>query len=232
MTHHRIIVWAYIVLLHIIMGYLLYNPFAIINQYWRFDWGHIKNNYIIEQIYQYHHAVDNVADNVPVLLLGDSHLHRMDTGLIHKKVLNFSVGGDTIHHINDIINEFKSVKKADTIMILAGVNDLIRHNNPHTIINDYKNLLQKTPNKTKKIIITIPPVAKNFKQGLNKQIIVLNRDLLTLCKAHNNCTIIDLHTELTRNNTKFLTHNYDYGDKIHLNKDAYKILANLINSHI
>jgi lysophospholipase L1-like esterase len=231
MTYNRIIIWAYIILLHIIVGYLLYNPFAIINQYWRFDLGHIKNNYIIEQMYQYHHAVDNVVDNVPVLLLGDSHLHRMDTGLIHKKLLNFAVGGDTIHHISTVINQFKSVKKADTIIILGGVNDLIHRNYPD-VIDDYQRLLQKIPNTTKKFIITIPPVAKNFKQGLNEQIMLLNTALTTTCKTHNNCTVIDLHSALTKNEPKSLTSYYNYGDNIHLNKNAYKVLADLINNHI
>jgi lysophospholipase L1-like esterase len=228
----KIITGTYVVLLHIILIYIFYNPFIIINQYWRFNLGYIKNNYLIEQIHQYYYAIDdNITENIPVLLLGDSHFHRMNIALINPKVVNFSVGSSTIKHIISMVNHLKSVEKAHNIVILGGINDLMQQDYL-TIINDYKKLLEKLPANNQKFIITIPPVGKKFHRHLNSHIVLFNKELFKICHKQNNCTVIDFYSQLTDYKLDFLASEYDSGDNLHLNQKAYKILTDLINQHI
>lgn len=157
-------------------------------------------------------------EEAAVILLGDSFISKYDWPVLSSaiKIANFGLGGSEIRNLNERKKEYLSIN-ADTIVIWAGINDLVNGRHIDSLIADFQNLTSMLKNQGRIIYcITVLPLKTDQlikDQSVNNQITRFNNFLKLNYKT------IDLFEDREPN---LISQIYDE-DGLHLNAVGYRI---------
>jgi len=172
--------------------------------------------------------------NIPegsVLFFGDSNTQGLCVSAIIDNAVNLGIGKDTTLGVLKRIPLYNSVEEARAIVLAIGINDIFRRSNKE-IIENYKEIISKLPEKTPKFVSAIFPVDGDVK-GINgnRRIVEINSELEKLCSSTENCYFFDTGKMLTDTNGN-LKYEYHVGDGIHLNSNAYDLWINDLRKNL
>jgi lysophospholipase L1-like esterase len=179
----------------------------------------------------------NKAD---IVIVGDSLVHMYhypDNSVFNKQFPNTNIvgrgiGGDTTGLLLSRIYENVLVLKPQTIIIEIGGNDLIFGICLSTIEDNIRKIIQiiqeKSPG-TRIIFLSIPPVENSTLNSISP---VYNLFLRTLTEEYSNIYYIELWKYMRQNDSPRLKPEYGFGDKIHLNQQAYQLWGEILRPYI
>lgn len=172
-------------------------------------------------------SVDHQVAKGATLFLGDSHIQSFCIPCFFPGGVNFGIGHDTTVGLLHRVAGYRSVNKAERLVMLIGTNDM-RRRSSREIIDNTADILSLINPQTSIYWISIPPVDEQVssRHGLkNDKINEVNVSIAALCGQHPNCTFVDVTPALS-GNTGQLKRTLHRGDGLHLNKNGYQLLAN------
>lgn len=146
---------------------------------------------------------------------------------------NRGISGDISFGVLDRLQDIIDGKPAK-IFILIGINDISRNIPDSVILRNYKTIINRIRNGSKKTKIyfnTLLPVNSSFERfknhyGKDEHILWLNSEIKKL--AAKNVTVIDLYPQFTDKDNHLRAELTK--DGLHLIPDGYKVWADFLNS--
>ncbi|MGG3235890.1 GDSL-type esterase/lipase family protein [Priestia flexa] len=180
-------------------------------------------------------------DREDIVIIGDSLVDYAEWNELipDSRIKNRGIAGDTSEGVLNRISNI-SQSKPKIVLVSVGINDLQRGIKTNDVIKKYELIISniKVNSPQTEIIFTsvLPVNLNNYKENfpdydgaeINKNVIVLNKDLQSLA-SRENAKYIDLYSELTVSDE--LKENFTH-DGLHLNSDAYEIWTKEINKLI
>jgi lysophospholipase L1-like esterase len=178
--------------------------------------------YYIAAMNTMHARVDENTGPNAFIFIGDSLIQGLSVSSIRPVAVNFGIGHDTINGVLKRSLHYKSLRRASSVIISVGINDL-RNNSVEQVIAEYAIMLKQLRRISNIFIHELLPIDSKL-QGieLKKKISSFNKDLLKLAKSFDNIALL-------KSSNKFIGINGDLkqslhlGDGLHLNKDGYEI---------
>src|SRR5690554_1323746 len=162
-----------------------------------------------------------------IVMLGNSITYECEWNELLKRpdVINRGIPGDMV---KSMLNRSQDLLLGprNTVVLMAGINDILYGNEPTAFINDYYNLILFLAKTSKPIVMSTLYTANNI--NANKRVDELNELIKHFCNEQG-ILWIDLNKHLATNNKLRLYYTYD---GVHLNGPAYTIWANLIMPHL
>ena len=154
----------------------------------------------------------------------------------HWKILNCGVNGATVLAKGDIpISSQKAYERAlkaksDVIILMLGTNDTKHHNFQFRdeFVGDYVNLvktLQGIPSHPYIIACSIPPILKNYPNGLTTEREQEINKMIRKAVTATEVDFLDIYTALSKNRAYFI-------DGVHPNASGAKVIATLVYNKI
>ncbi|MBI5676299.1 MAG: hypothetical protein HZC48_10835 [Nitrospirae bacterium] len=218
---------VYVILLHFFIALILVKPGLINRVYLKL--GLQKPNEIdtadhYTRTLTYHSIIDQSVPSGAVIFLGDSHFERLCVSAIIDKSVNYGIGGDTTDGVLKRLPVYKSLNRANAVIISVGHNDLWQRSNEE-IIRNYKLIIEALPYNIPILFSSVLPVDERADvkfTGMNIRISSLNSSLQKLCNDFSNCYFIDSGQNLI-DETGNLAAGYHNGKGAHLNANGNSI---------
>lgn len=181
----------------------------------------------------YHQRMD---DNVPggaVIFIGDSITQGLAVAAVTPLAVNYGIGKDTTVGVLDRIPVYRSLARAEAIVLAIGVNDLRQRGNAEIVAN-FDSILEHLPSEVPVIISAILPVDLRVwpEPDHNQRIQQINHELELLCSTHPTSLFVDSRTRLIDaeqidtgqvDSAQNLAANHHIGDGIHLSAAGYTV---------
>ena len=217
--------YIYLVVLHITAAAILINPstrWPILSAFEFLSDNTVHNRHYVEMT-AFHHRVDKNTPSGAYIFLGDSIIQGLSVSAVTSPAENFGIGGDTTTGIISRIKELTSLRRAKTIVIAIGLNDL-RLRDDQEIVANYKVILDSLTNYAPTLVAPILPVDESRWENhdINYRIETINTALSSLCKQTANCFFSDIHP-LFFDKQGQLNHQLYIRDGIHLNPRGYRV---------
>jgi lysophospholipase L1-like esterase len=153
--------------------------------------------------------------------------------LPNESIKNRAIASSTSDNVVKLLPEIIT-SNPKAIIVMVGLNDLIRHKSVESIVENYHSLIHKVrfnTDSTNLYILSITPVRQEFFKirNINSLIEELNKRIKISCHIPK-CTYIDVHP-IFLDLSGQLDQKYTF-DGIHLNGTAYKIIAEKLKSKL
>lgn len=219
----RFFQWVYLIGLHILLALILWKSDFLQKVGYRLGfitpWPHHQ------KMMTYHQQMDSVVPDESVIFIGDSIIQSLPVSAVVPNGVNYGIGGDTTVTVLKRIPEYKSLDRAEAVVLLIGINDLRWRSNPE-ILETFGILLQKIPEGPKVFIVSILPVNPTRRaivaENATLRIEQLNREFRLRTTNRKNAVFIDVHDQLA-DAEGFLASKYDNGDGLHLSPIGYQV---------
>ena len=120
---------------------------------------------------------DRQAQDVALVLLGDSHFEFMDIESLPVSAINLGIRGDTVYAIRQRMNDYQTVRQADVIALSLGTNNVAQNVSNRTTVKQIQALTGQYPDKVFLLALLNPlSLDKGFK-GFNEELLDLNQRL-------------------------------------------------------
>jgi|OpeIllAssembly_1097287.scaffolds.fasta_scaffold147401_1 lysophospholipase L1-like esterase len=171
----------------------------------------------------------NVDGNVPdnsILFFGNSITQGLCVSAVSPKSVNFGIGADTTAGLLERLRDYKSLEKAEIVVIEIGINDVLNGVSLDEMISNYRKIFNSIPSNVGIVYNDILPINQNCRvivpaSGINKQISAANTMLNELCQMRSGCFRVS--SDKLLDSTGCLNMAYDYGDGFHFNTYGYLI---------
>ena len=220
----------YIVIVHLML-LLFVTYFAIGNSGKRENQA--KVDYYIDSLNAFHYYKNSQIKQRRNFALGDSLIQAIDEDGLYSNVTNWGVGHSTSHDLHKKVSNLSSLKNADTIFILIGINDIHRGIPIPTVIENIKQIVDELRLSKKIVLVSLLPVGIDRKTSVQimAKIKNLNSAIKNLSASHKNAKYLDAHCLFT-NRKGFLNSTFDRGDGLHLNAVGNKLLLEIFNKEL
>lgn len=180
----------------------------------------------------YHSRLDTQAPEGAIVFIGDSLTQSLAVSNIASKSFNYGIGSDTTLGVLQRLEIYKSLGRAEAIVLAVGLNDLKRRD-PDEIILNYGKILKRLPKNTGVIISALHPVdeTKRGRHQSNHRIRQVNQGLQQLAKSDPQWIYTDAGT-LLKDAQGNLKPAYHVGDGVHLSATGYAIWTEALKSAI
>ena len=223
---------AYMVLLHGMLGFMLWESFTLREtykkEYLRTLSQAVENELHYRRMLMYHkRAVGTVPDDA-LILIGDSYVQGICVTAIAPNSINFGIGADTTSGVLKRLPVYThALKRAQAIVLLVGANDF-KSSNIQSALNNYRQILKELPKNCTTIVSSVLPVDEAARQklvGRNQQIAAFNRGLEQIVAQHNNMVFLDNTTYFDSDGDSFLDKKFHGGDGLHLSAEGNALLV-------
>lgn len=163
-----------------------------------------------------------------IIFLGNSLTEGFDLKVFHNpKVVNRGISGD---YTAGVLLRLEEVTESypEKIFIEIGINDIYEKVRMSEIVSNYERILNATQLSTPLTKIYIQSNLPTSNERVNKEVLVLNRELMNLSKLHK-VFYIDMHDKFELNEK--LNPLYTL-DGIHLSEEGYKIWINEVERFV
>jgi lysophospholipase L1-like esterase len=231
MTLNRSLI-AYLVLLHLLLGLVLVKSDFL--QRTRGYLGvlppEMTRHY--HDMVAYHRRMDEQVPDGAVVFIGDSITQSLAVSNVSTNSFNYGIGSDTTFGVLQRIGTYRSLNRAETVVLAIGVNDLKRRD-PDEIIRNYEHILEKLPKGMNIVISALHPVDDRLQGGLrsNQRIQQVNQSLKQLAEASDLRVYCDI-TPLLIDSDGNLKAAYHVGDGIHLSAAGYALWTEALRNAI
>jgi lysophospholipase L1-like esterase len=196
---------------------------------WRIRWIALKQMQLERSLIAVHMQSDPLVPSGAILLFGDSHLHRLPTSRLPGPAQNYAISGETAQQLNHRLALYRSIHHANQVILLTGRNDLSIDTPSSAIAATISQILTRIPSAVSTILLGIPPaVDPNARAVARKEI---NGLIEKQCAIRPSCRFISL--DAFADDRGQLQSQFDSGDGIHLNANAYAMLLDVLtNPHL
>ncbi len=215
--------WSYLVLLHLLTAVLVTrtDAYQMLLGYLGVppaEGGDYQRNMLAFQLRQQPFFQAN-----PVILLGDSHIQGLYLNDICPNAVNLGIGGDTTSGLLARLPYYSHLQSASAVVLLIGYNDLVYRSN-NQIIEQYQQVLAQLPQKSKKLLVAIPPPASTFADvEAAQRVQQLNVALQKIAERSSQTAFI---VGTWQNLPVATADSLLLADKIHLADSGYRVLRN------
>jgi lysophospholipase L1-like esterase len=218
----RIIVISYLIALHSMLVVAIVNTELIHLIATRFGL-HYQSNQTIDPLVEYIGSVHQRIDpNIPTgatIFLGDSITMELVTTAISPNAVNYGVGGLRSDQLIKLMDIYKSIKRADWVVITIGTNDLMQGLDDG-IYSRYQTILSKIPSGIKVIMSSVPPL-NTANAAVNKKVRSVVESARRACVADSRCRFVNTYDALSNNG--YPLSGVLQNDGIHLDVKGYKL---------
>lgn len=154
------------------------------------------------------------------VFFGDSITHGLVTSAVAPESVNFGIGMQTSTDLLNRLSEFTSIRTADTVYLMIGINDIFKKNEGD-LHRNYLKILDIIPPNTKLVWSGLMP-AKKHNEAIRRTNTLINE----LCNARQNCVYIDTFSAMIEN------YENNFTDGVHPSPEGYRIWINLLSAAI
>jgi lysophospholipase L1-like esterase len=223
MTISRKFLLVYLSLIHLLLGLVLYKSDFIERA--RLHFGALKPEITIhyQTMLSHHRRMDDLVPAHAVIFIGDSITQSLAVATVAPNAVNYGIGSDTTLGVLNRLPLYRSLSRADVIVLQIGVNDLKRRGD-EAIIANYKQILEHLPKQARVIVNAIHPVDEVFwgGGGANRRIKHINLGFRRLADQNESWIYCDAGKQLSGKEGN-LQSDFHIGDGVHLNAKGYRI---------
>ena len=171
---------------------------------------------------------------IDLIFFGASTIEGLDVRRFGAGAVNQAYGGWTLQ---DVLAEWRANPAMLTdrdVVLLAGLNDLMRGRPAEAITSDVHELLKIRKGANWTILIGVLPINETKSLGSktrNEDILALNESMREICANFKSCLFVD-PAESEFGFAAPLESRFDAGDGVHLTAEGYVRLANLIEASL
>lgn len=175
------------------------------------------------QMRSFHRRVDRNTPAGAIIFLGASTVQGLNASQVRACSANFGIGGETSGELLDRLGDYGSLKRASAIVVMTGLNDVLRRDDAD-LGGRYRRLLAALPPATPVILSSLPQLPASHRPGrrFGPRIARANQLARTACEERPSCRFVDLHEPMSRFGA--LTE----PDGIHLNSTGYALWSRLL----
>lgn len=183
----------------------------------------IKDSYVLKRFKEKIALLNtNSKESRNITFIGDSILEGLDLNIEKTTLNNLALKGVTAKQYNDVVFKSNLIKSLSReVFVLIGINDIKQGNN---VVQETVKLIKNLKRIGTNYIYYIPILNVNGRADIDNEYIEYVNKII--CEEIKNDCII-LSTELFKDNYKWLKMNLTC-DGLHLNKDGYTVLENII----
>lgn len=166
-----------------------------------------------------------------IVMLGNSITHRTDWSakMPNNTMVNLGVDGARTSHMLGRLNAALSYGPK-VLCVMGGINDLIAHVSVNSVYNNLEQILLRAKAAGVMVIMEstlMVGIEYPHAGTLNPQVLELNGRLSALASAQGE-RYMDLNARLS--NGSEMLEEYDSGDHLHINDEAYNVWATLLDN--
>lgn len=135
---------------------------------------------------------DPIVPEGAAVFLGDSITHGYVPALVEPMSVNFGIGQQTAAQLARELPRYGSLKRAGRIYLMIGTNDVLQ-GRANALPERYESILANLPENVPLVWSTVMPLA-----DAHPGIETANAAVRTLCARRPDCTIVDVHAAMTR----------------------------------
>jgi lysophospholipase L1-like esterase len=230
------IVAMYVVILHAIIGLLIWKTDIVYRARVRFGLA-ASNEFELDQrsyraAHNYFQRIDQLMRKSPVVLLGDSIMQQLPPIHSTSHVLNLGLGGITALDLANSLHRYPSLDKASAIVVSIGINDLcIERITEAALGGRIGKIAAALPSEVRVVwssILPVDPTAAHATCRIEPHVISkANAMILKSCLAMPMCSYSDGFSILA-DERGYLDRRFYEQDGIHLNRRGYEAWTDLL----
>lgn len=193
----RIVLVAYLVLLHLAVGLLIARPDLAARLRGQATGG--ARDAFVASMRSHHRRLAGNIEPGAVLFVGSSSIQGLDVGAVVDRAVNLGIGGDTVAGVLERWPA-RAVEQARAVVLAIGFNDLAHE--PVAAVRDrFAELLARVPAGVPVVISGIQSIgaaAVADRPGLDGRIAELDQAYRALCADRSRCHYVDTPAALAR----------------------------------
>lgn len=214
------------------VGHYKLFPFSLMQKVYSFVFNQNEprfSSHYINRVNYFDYHSENEAET-DIAFVGDSHieLYPWSESLIDHKIINRGIGGDTTFGVIQRLDSILA-RKPKFIVLLVGVNDIMREVNQSRILKNYQELIDRISNRGTKVILIEVPLTLSKSPEVNSKIMALNKAVRYQFSNIDLVSYISINEELSEGNT--LKRDYTF-DGVHLNAYGYDFVVEKIKAYL
>lgn len=161
---------------------------------------------------------EKIRKNATVFI-GDSHVENFDLSCFFDTlIINRGISGDVTEGVLKRLPEFYRFNPKK-IFIEIGLNDILINVPLNRIASNYNRIVHEIIKNSPDAKVYVQSLIPTEKKSVNKKILLLNAELMHICKEQR-CSYIDLYELFLKEN---IINSDLFSDGFHLNKAGYKV---------
>lgn len=171
----------------------------------------------------YHERVDGNVPDGAVIFIGDSITQGLAVVAVTPLAVNYGIGKDTTVGVLKRVPLYKSLPRAEAIVLTIGVNDLRERSHDEQMSN-YGLILEQMLPEVPLIVCAIHPVDERVwvEPEFNARIEAINEALELLCSEYPQSHFVD-YGDAFVDDAGQLDSRYHVGDGLHLSTAGYEV---------
>ena len=207
----------YFVVLHALLGLILWDSNFIAKTSTRLGLRaqpELTDHY--HHMVAFHREGDDQVPQGATIFIGDSLTQSLYVGAITRPSVNYGIGNDTTTGVLKRIPHYRSLERAEKIVLAIGINDM-RYRPNEDLLENYRAILSALPAETPIFINSILPVSRDgIIEATRVRIESLNDQLKKIAEAETRLTFVSPNSALS-DEKGLLLDQYHKGDGVHLN---------------
>lgn len=223
---------CYLLAVHIVLGLAFWksNFLFLINR--KLDVNKSEISDFHYDLLRYQKIQDESMPEEVAIFIGDSLIQGLVTFSVVDKSVNFGIGGDTSFAVLQRIDEYQSIHTAKSIVMMIGINDLVRGRKESDLIKNVELILKKMGDVPVYLSAVLPVDEQAGPwSGLNKKIDSVNQQFMNLSENLQNVRFLNSNSVL-RGNSGYLLASAHVGDGIHLSPKGYALWVEFLKQNI
>jgi lysophospholipase L1-like esterase len=176
---------------------------------------------------KYHKLMDENVAAGSAVFIGDSHMQGLWVTGVTPLSVNYGIGGDTTFGVLRRISHYRSVERANLVVISIGLNDF-EFRSADRILDNYREIVDSIPEAIPVIFCAVLPVNEKVREsmrGRNSLIQYLNAKLKEFCESSRRLHFVDIGPQLIDPDGN-LTANFSDSGGVHLNHKGNDLWIN------
>lgn len=167
---------------------------------------------------RYHQWMDELVPEKSIVFLRDSITQGLATVAVAPYAINYGIGGENTAELLDAIPSYKSLARANAIVLAIGINDLSQ-GKKEGLEDRYQRIVAALPRDKPLIWSSVMPARS--KKITSSDIADTNRTIKAMCEKRGNCIFVATWSFLADANG-LMIQRYFLDDGVHLSPDGYR----------
>lgn len=172
----------------------------------------------------HYRRLDGTAPAGATIFLGASSIQGLATSRVRSCSVSFGIGGETSTELAARVGDYRSLDRAAAIVVMTGVNDVLRHRGGD-VGPAARRLLAALPPHVPVLLSSTARLADPLRSG-GGGMTAVNLALRDACSARKSCRFVDLYGAMKTPATLL------EADGIHLNPQGYSLWISLLRREL
>ena len=218
----RIVFGLYLIGIHLLLALVLWKSDFLQRVGFRLGWVSVWPHH--ERMMVYHRWMDPVIPDGSVIFIGDSITQSLPVCAVVPNGVNWGIGGDTTVGVLRRLREYRSLERAQAVVLAIGVNDLPWRSD-EAILATWDEILAALPSGTPLLVSAMLPFDSRIWKGVGvdgtARRLHLNAEVKSRVAARGG-QWVDASSRL-EDETGCLQLGFHTGDGIHLSPEGYQV---------